>query len=328
MVTKRRVFSGMRPTGRLHIGNYLGALNNWVELQADYDCIYCVVDIHALTTLSEVGEVPDNVHQMMVDFLAAGIDPDRSIVYVQSQVPEVTELATLLGMVTPMSWLTRVASFKEKVRHQPENVTYGLLGYPVLMTADIVMYKAETVPVGEDQLPHLELAREIVRRFNRLFGDTFPEPEAKLTQTPTILGLDAANKMSKSLNNHIELSLDTEATTKRVMTAVTDPGRTHRHIPGNPEVCNVYSLHRQFNSDGLGVIRSECTNAERGCVECKQELAEGINQAFGDFRRRRQEIEARPDYVKEVLGEGGCRARTIARKTLNEVRDRLGLLSF
>jgi tryptophanyl-tRNA synthetase len=326
MAQRRRVFSGMRPTGSLHIGNYLGALQNWVALQEEYDCTYCAVDVHALTTLDDVAQLQPNIREMIIDMLAAGIDPQRSILYVQSQVPEVMELATLLGMVTPLGWLTRVTTFKEKVRQQPDNVNYGLVGYPVLQTADIVLYKAEVVPVGEDQVPHLELAREIVRRFNRLFGDTFPEPQALLTKAPLILGLDGKTKMSKSLDNHIELALTPEETTRRVMAAVTDPQRTHRHIPGRPWVCNIYSLHHYFNPTDVETVYQECTTAQRGCVECKQQLAEGINQALAEFRQRRADIEARPDYVQEILAEGARRARAIAQEKLHEVKERMHLL--
>ncbi|GAG13772.1 unnamed protein product, partial [marine sediment metagenome] len=229
---KGRVFSGARPTGRQHIGNYLGAIQNYVKLQQDYECIYCIVDVHALTTLEDTDKLQDNIREMMHDWLAAGLDPQRSILFVQSHVPQVMELHTLLSMVTPLGWLTRVATFKEKARLQPENINYGLVGYPVLMTADIVLYKAETVPVGEDQLPHLELAREIVRRFNNIFGPTFPEPQAKLTDAPIILGLDGVNKMSKSLNNEIELAASPEETRERVMGAFTDPARKYRGDPG------------------------------------------------------------------------------------------------
>lgn len=325
MSKKGRVFSGIRATGKQHIGNYLGAMRNYVALQDDYDCIYSVVDVHSLTTLEETAGLRENVLATALDLLAAGIDPERSILYVQSHVPQVVELATLLGMVTPLSWLTRVPTFKDKVRMHPENVNYGLVGYPVLQTADIILYKADTVPVGEDQLPHLELAREIVRRFNRLFGETFPEPYAKLTEAPMILGLDGVNKMSKSLDNDIELAATPEETERRVMTAVTDPQRTHRHIPGRPEVCNIYSLHHFFNPDELKVIYEECTTAKRGCVECKKQLAAGINRALAPFRQRRDDLASRPELIKEILADGAARATVIARETLAEARDKIGL---
>ena len=322
---KGRVFSGARPTGRQHIGNYLGAIKNYVALQDEYDCIYCAVDIHALTTLEDTDKLQENIQEMMLDWLAAGLDPQRSILFVQSHVPEVMVLHTLLSMVTPYSWLTRVPSFKEKARQQPENINYGLLGYPVLMTADIVIYKADTVPVGEDQLAHLELAREIVRRFNHLFTPTFPEPQPKLTQAPLIVGLDGSQKMSKSLNNHIELAATPEETHKRVMTAMTDPQRQRKTDPGRPEVCNVYSLHQQFNPDKLDDIAYKCRNALRGCVECKGILADGINLELEPFRERRQGLVERPGYVKDVLADGAQRASVIARETLLEVEEKMGL---
>jgi len=325
-MTKRgRVFAGIRCTGRQHLGNYLGAIQNFVALQEEYDCIYSAVDVHTITTPWEPGELRENVWETVLDLLAAGIEPERTILYVQSHVPEVMELAVFLGMITPLGWLTRVTTFKDKVRLHPDNVNYGLVGYPVLMTADIIGYKADTVPVGEDQLPHLELAREIARRFNRLFGETFPEPYAKLTEAPVVLGLDGVNKMSKSLNNDIELAATPEETVRRVMTAVTDPQRTHRHIPGRPWVCNVYSLHGHFNPDKVEVVYEECITAKRGCVECKQQLADGINRVLAPFRQRRQELAGRTGYVEGVLADGAARARAIARETLAEAREKMGL---
>ena len=323
---KKRVFSGARPTGRQHLGNYLGAIQNYVKLQDEYDCVYCIVDIHALTSLENTGELQKNIHEMILDWLAAGLDPNRSILFVQSQVPEVTELHTLLSMVTPLSWLLRVPTFKEKVKMQPHNVNYGLVGYPVLMTSDIVLYKAEVVPVGEDQLPHLELAREITRRFNNLFGDTFPEPEAKLTTFPMILGLDGKQKMSKQLDNDIEIALTPEETLKRVMTAVTDPARQYRSDPGHPEICNVYSLHGYFNPLQQKDIAVQCRAAKIGCVDCKTLLAEGINTALQPLRERRQALAEKPEYVKEVLSDGTARASVIARETMKEVRQKMGLI--
>ena len=323
---KRRVFSGARPTGKQHLGNYLGAIQNYVSLQDDYECVYCIVDIHALTSLEDTSGLQSNIHEMMLDWLAAGLDPQKSILFVQSHVPEVMELHTLLSMVTPLGWLLRVPTFKEKVKLQPQNVNYGLVGYPVLMTADIVLYKAEVVPVGEDQLPHLELAREIARRFNNLFGDTFPEPKAKLTSFPLILGLDGKEKMSKQLGNDVELALSEEETIERVMTAVTDPARQYRTDSGHPEVCNIYSLHGYFNPEQLNNIAEQCRSAEIGCVECKTLLAGKINLALKPFRERRAEIAAKPEYVKEVLADGAKRASVIAKETMREVKQNMGLL--
>ena len=329
---KGTILSGMRPTGRLHLGNYLGALQNWVALQQEYQCIYTVVDVHALTTVEspeEVAQIRPNIEEMVLDWLAAGIDPEECIIFVQSQVPEVMTLHTLLSMVTPLGWLMRVPTFKEKVRQMDETeetVNYGLVGYPVLQTADIILYKGDTVPVGRDQLPHLELAREIVRRFNHLFGDTFPEPQAKLTESPLIVGLDGQQKMSKSLDNHIDLAATAEETTQRVSAAFTDPQRTRRNIPGRPEVCNVYALHQMFSSGGeVSAVYDECTTAQRGCVDCKRQLAANINAYLEPLRERRQEFQARPDYVRDILADGATRARAIARNTIEEVYEKMGL---
>ncbi len=333
MQQTRRIFSGMRPTGRLHIGNYLGALKNWVDLQDSYQCIYCAVDIHALTTITSAEETRDiagNIEEMVLDWLAAGLEPERSILFVQSHVPEVMSLHTLLSMVTPLGWLLRVPTFKEKVRQMGETddtVNFGLVGYPVLQTADIILYKADAVPVGEDQVPHLELAREIVRRFNNMFGETFPEPQAKLTEVPLIVGLDGQQKMSKTLDNHIDIALTPEETQKRVLTAFTDPKRTHRNIPGTPEVCNVYSLHKAFTPPGdIDAIYQECTGAQRGCVDCKRQLAGNVNSYLAPLRERREEFRARPGYVKEVLESGAEQAREIARDTMAEVTGKMGLV--
>ena len=323
---KRRIFSGCRPTGRQHIGNYLGALQNWVNLQDEYDCIYCIVDIHALTSLEDTGGLRWNIHEMMLDWLAAGLDPQKSTLFVQSHVPEVTELHTLLSMITPLSWLLRVPTFKDKIKLQPQNVNYGLVGYPVLMTADIVLYKAEVVPVGEDQLPHLELAREITRRFNSLFSDTFPEPEAKLTAFPLVLGLDGKEKMSKQLGNDIELALSDEETIARVMEAVTDPARRYRDDPGHPEICNVFRLQGYFNPFQVDNIAEQCRSARIGCVDCKMLLAQEINTTLKSFRERRAELAAKPKYVTDVLVDGAQRARVIARKTIKEVKQKMGLI--
>jgi tryptophanyl-tRNA synthetase len=322
---KQRVFSGARPTGRQHIGNYIGAIRNYVALQEKYDCVYCIVDIHALTTLESTAGLQQNIFEMTLDWLAAGIDPEKSIVFVQSHVPEVMELFTFLGMVTPLGWLLRVPTFKEKARMQPQNVNYGLVGYPVLMAADIMLYKSDAVPVGEDQLPHLEMTREIVRRFNFIFGDTFPEPKAKLTNYPLVRGLDGAQKMGKSYNNHIELAATPQETLERVKTAVTDPARQRRNDPGHPEVCNIFSLHHFFNEEKTGEIDAQCRVAGIGCVDCKKLLAGGINIALGDFRERRAALEKDPAHIYAILDDGAKRARAIALETLNEVKLKMGL---
>ena len=323
---KRRIFSGARPTGKQHLGNYLGALQNWVSLQDEYDCIYCIVDVHALTSLEDTGELQKNIYDMMLDWLAVGLDPQRSILFVQSHVPEVMELHTLLSMVTPLSWLLRVPTFKDKAKLQPQNINYGLVGYPVLMTADIVLYKAEVVPVGEDQLPHLELAREIARRFNSLFGYTFPEPEAKLTLFPLVLGLDGKEKMSKQLDNDIELAISDEETVERVMTAFTDPARRYRDDPGHPDICNIYRLQGYFNPFQLDDIARRCRSAKIGCTDCKMLLAQEINSTLRPFRERRATLAAKPRCVTDALASGAKRAQVIARETLKEAKQKMGLI--
>ena len=322
----------MRPTGLLHLGNYMGALQNWVTLQEDYNCIYCAVDIHALTTVEsdeDVKSIKPNIEDMVLDWLAAGVDPEKSIIFIQSHVPEVMTLHTLLSMVTPLGWLTRVPTFKDKVRQMhetEETVNYGLVGYPVLQTADIILYKADTVPVGQDQVPHIELSREIVRRFNNLFGETFPEPQAKLTKAPLILGLDGVHKMSKTMDNHLDLAATPEATTKRLLTAFTDPQRIRLSDPGRPEVCNIYSMHKIFSgADAVKAVYDECTTAARGCVDCKRQVADSLNDYLKELRERREAIKSKSGYVQEILHEGGKRARAIAKETIAEVYDKMGL---
>ena len=323
----KRVFSGARPTARQHIGNLLGAINNYVKLQKEYNCIYCIVDIHALTTLQETDKIQGYIRDLALDWLAAGIDPQETIVFVQSDVPEVTELHTYLSMVTPLSWLLRVPTFKEKAKAQPDNVNYGLVGYPVLQTADIVLYKAEVVPVGEDQLPHLELAREITRRFNTLFGETFPEPKAKLTEFPLIPSLSGKSKMSKSEEGSaIDIAHTAEETTARIMTAVTDPARKFRKDPGHPEVCNIHTLHKYFTPAEVEEIGKECRVAGIGCVDCKKMLARNMTEALASLRERRAALAENPNYIKEVLADGAARARVIARETIREVKQKMGLL--
>jgi tryptophanyl-tRNA synthetase len=327
MAKKGRVFSGARPTGRQHLGNYLGAIQNYVALQKDYDCVYCIVDIHALTTVETTEDLRQNTYEMALDWLAAGIRPDESILFVQSHVPQVMELHTLLSMVTPLGKLTDLPTFKEKVRQQPENVNYGLVGYPVLMTADIVLYKADVVPVGIDQAPHLEFAREVVRSFNFRFNTkVLVEPQVKHTEVLKVLGIDGREKMGKSLNNHIELAAEPRATEQRVMQMVTDPARVKRTDPGNPDVCNVYSMHKIFSAaDETAMVNRDCRTAALGCVDCKKLFAKNLNAHLEPFRARRAELEHKAGYVQEVLEDGARRARVIAEQTMREVRQAVQL---
>ena len=324
---KGRVFSGARPTGRQHLGNYLGAIQNYVALQAEYDCIYCIVDIHALTTVETTQELRQNTYEMALDWLAAGIRPEEAIVFVQSHVPQVTELHTILSMVTPLGKLTDLPTFKEKARQQPHNINYGLVGYPVLMTADIVLYKADTVPVGIDQAPHLEFAREVVRSFNYRYNtDVLVEPQMKATEVPKVIGIDGENKMSKSLDNHIEIAATPKETQQRVMMMVTDPQRMTRKDPGNPDICNVYAMHKVFSSgEEVEMVNVECRRAGIGCVDCKKLLAKNMNAHLEPFRARRAELAENPDYIWDVLYEGQERAGTIAEQTMQEVRQAIGL---
>ena len=327
MSKKGRVFSGARPTGRQHLGNYLGAIRNYVALQEEYDCIYCIVDIHALTTVETTEDLKQNTYEMALDWLAAGIRPEESILFDQSHVPEVMELHTLLSMVTPLGKLTDLPTFKEKVRENPNNVNYGLVGYPVLMTADIVLYKADVVPVGVDQAPHLEFARETVRSFNYRYNtDVLIEPQAKHTEVPKVLGIDGQNKMGKSLDNHIELAGTPEETQKRIMQMVTDPQRLRRDDPGDPDVCNVYSLHKIFSpKDEVEMINVECRRAGIGCVDCKKRFASNLNAHLEPFRAKRAEIDQNPQQVWDILHDGAKRARDIAEGVMGEVREAIGL---
>jgi tryptophanyl-tRNA synthetase len=327
MSKKGRVFSGARPTGRQHLGNYLGAIQNYVALQDDYDCVYCIVDVHALTTVGTTENLKQNTTEMVLDWLAAGIRPEESIIFVQSHVPQVMELHTYLSMVTQLGKLTDLPTFKEKVRQQPENVNYGLVGYPVLMTADIVLYKTDVVPVGIDQAPHLEFAREIVRSFNYRYNTkVLVEPQVKHTEIKKVLGIDGKEKMSKSLNNHIELASTPEETTARVREMVTDPARVKRTDPGNPDVCNVYTMHKIFSPQAeIEMVNVECRRAGIGCVDCKKLLATNLNKHLEPFRAKRAEFASRPDYVRDVLDDGARRARAIAEKTIKEVREAIQL---
>lgn len=325
----KRILSGMQPTGQLHLGNYFGALKNWVGLQGSYECFHCIVDWHALTSAYEdSSRVSDNCMLVAADWLAAGLDPQRSVIFVQSHVPEHSELHLLLSMVTPVSWLERVPTYKEKQQEiQGKDLsTYGFLGYPVLQAADIILYKAECVPVGEDQVPHLELAREITRRFNGFYGKIFPEPQALLSAMPRLRGTDG-RKMSKSYNNSILMAEAAADLDKKVRPMMTDPRRKRRTDPGEPEDCPVFDLHKVFTEDEK---RSEvahlCRTAGFGCLDCKKVLLDRMHPVIGPMRERREEWMAHPERIREVLRDGAQRAGRVARETMAEVRDAMGLL--
>lgn len=317
---KERVLSGLRPTGKIHIGHLVGALKSWVELQEQYECFFFVADWHALSTEYKNSEVIahyrlDNV----ADWIACGVDPERSTIFVQSAIKEHAELHLLLSMVTPVSWLERNPTHKEQLRElkEKEIATYGFLGYPVLQGADIVIYRATRVPVGEDQLPHLELCREIVRRFNHLYGDVLVEPQPVLSPTPKLLGLDG-RKMSKSYRNFIALSDQPEEIEKKVRSMFTDPQRTKLSIPGRPEVCNVYTYQTIFNPSEKEACYEWCTQARLGCVECKKRLASALLQILSPIVAKRKELTR--DYLESVLEEGNKRAQQEARSTMEEIR--------
>ena len=322
----KTVFSGIQPSGELHLGNYLGAIRNWVALQEQYRAIYCVVDYHSLTQTYEVREMGKRVFDMVVDLLALGLDPERSILFVQSMVPEHTELAWVLTNVTGFGDLERMTQFKDKAQHQPENINAGLFQYPVLQAADILLYKAQLVPVGQDQVQHIEIARRIARSFNHRWGKVFPECEALLTSTPKIVGLDGQNKMSKSLGNTIGLAEGDKAIKKKLRQAATDPARVERTDPGNPFICNIHTLHTFFSDEPtLAWVREGCSTAGIGCVDCKDKLFENLVAHLGPYRERRAALIADLPRVRDILYAGAEKAGAIARQTMSEVREKLGL---
>ena len=326
---KKRVFSGIQPSGRLHIGNYVGAMRNMIALQADYFCIYGIVDYHAMTVRFDPKDMEKSILDCAIDYLAAGIDPEKSILMVQSAVSAHTELAWILNTITPISWLLRVPTFKEKREQNPDYVNMGLLDYPVLMAADIILYKAAVVPVGDDQLPHLELTREIVRRFNTIFGQIFPEPKAQLAEVRRILGLDGVNKMSKSLDNCIYLDDTKEEMWKKLSTAVTDVRRKRRTDPGNPEDCNIFTMHKAFSKkEDIDYCSRECRAAGIGCLDCKKILLENMYKELEPLQRKQSELRKNREYVLETLDNGRRKAKEIAAQTLDEVYTKLGIRPY
>lgn len=323
---QKRILSGMRPTGKLHLGNFHGALSNWVTLQnqGDYDCFYFVADWHALTSdYASTENIKDNTMDMVTDWLAAGLDPNKSTLFVQSSVPEHAELFLLLSMITPLAWLERNPTYKEikEELSQKDLSTFGFLGYPVLQAADIIMYKASGVPVGVDQLPHVELTREIARRFNFLYGETFPVPEPLLADVGKLLGTDG-RKMSKSYENAIFMSDTGEVLRKKVAAMFTDPQRQRKSDPGRPELCNVYTLHEIYSTpEVVAEIAPACRSAAIGCIECKKRLAAAIAEGMKPVHERRDHYLANPKEVRAIIGDGNVRARRIAKETTAEVRE-------
>lgn len=323
MADKKRILSGMRPTGPLHLGNLHGALLNWVQMQDEYDCFYFIADWHALTSDYEnTDKILGFVREMMIDWLSVGLSPEKSTLFVQSHVKEHAELFLLLSMITPVPWLERNPTYKDQIVQlsNKDLSTFGFLGYPVLQAADIIMYKANGVPVGIDQVPHVEITREIARRFNYLYGEVFPEPDAILTKTPKILGTDR-RKMSKSYNNAIYLGDSPENIRKIVATMITDPQRARKSDPGNPDVCNVFEFHKIYSDpDTQKRIDKECRSAQIGCVECKKIMAENLINALEPIREKRAYYLQKPELVEEIINTGSDKARAVALRTMEEVR--------
>ncbi|MGM0370000.1 MAG: tryptophan--tRNA ligase [Bacillota bacterium] len=327
MTTEKTILSGMRPTGKLHLGHLIGVLDNWSQLQEDYNCIFEVANWHALTTkYDDTEDIQQHTREMVADWISAGIDPEESIIFVQSDVPEIAELNLLLSMIVSVGRLERNPTYKEQIENlgTEDAIPFGLLEYPVLQATDILFPKADVVPVGEDQLPHIEITREIARRFNHLYGEVFPEPEPKLAEVPRLPGLDG-RKMSKSYGNAIFLADDEETIKDKVNQLVTDPERIRLSDPGNPEVCSVYDFHKIFNQERTEEIAAGCRSADLGCVDCKAELAESLIACTADIREKRAELLEDPDQIDQILDRGAEKAREIASKTLREVKDAMNM---
>jgi tryptophanyl-tRNA synthetase len=326
-MTKKRLVSGMRTTGSLHLGHLEGTLKNWVSLQDKYECFFFAAVWHAFTDRLKIDNLPAVIDEMIVDWLSVGIDPEKSVIMRQSSMHEHAELSTILCNFTPLGWLERCPTFKDDVRDEEarSKVSLGKLMYPVLMTADIAAYNAEVVPVGRDQLPHLELSREIIRRFNGNFGEILKEPEAVLSSVPLLLGIDK-RKMSKSYNNSIELRETADSLKDKIQQMITDPQRVRRNDPGDPEVCTVFSYHKIYTQDRLEEIAAGCRSAAIGCRDCKKILFERLNDMLEPIRCRRAAIEAKPGYVAEVLAAGEKRAHEVAGETMNTVRKAMGFI--
>lgn len=329
-MSKGRIFSGMQPSGRFHLGNYMGALDNWVKLQRDYECFFSIVDLHALTSsFEDTSKLQDNIKEMAIDWLSAGLDPEKNIVFVQSHVKEHAELHLLLSMMTPLSWVERVPTYKDKLQQLGEMGkeinTYGFLGYPILMTADIILYKAELVPVGEDQEPHLELAREMTRRFNNIYKPIFPEAKSLLSKSPVVPGIDG-RKMSKSYGNEIPFGASPDELRAKVKLMITDPARIKKTDPGHPEVCVVNKFYKLLGYPEVDVVDRECRGAEIGCVGCKNRLADYMVSMLADMHSRRMQLVNKDSYIKEVLEHGANRARVVAEQTMQEVKQAMNLI--
>lgn len=325
-MTKKRILSGMRPTGKLHIGHYVGALENWVTLQNEYDSYHLIADYHVLTTDLNTNDIYQNSIEMLIDWLAAGLDPGKSPMFRQSQIKEHTELNLILGMLITVNRLERNPTLKDQIRDlNIEHTIYGHLGYPVLQTADILLYKGNAVPVGEDQVPHIEISREIARKFNNQYGQVFPEPEPLLTKFARLPGLDGNAKMSKSLGNTILLSDEPETVKAKLKKAVTDPNKVRKGDPGNPDICLVFSYHKKFNYKEVPEIEAGCRSGALGCFDCKMNCASKISDFLAPIIEKRKYYEERMDEVKDILNDGENRGRKAAQLTMSEVHDKMKL---
>ena len=323
---KKRILSGMRPTGKLHIGHYVGALENWIKLQDEYQSFHLIADYHVLTTDLNTDNVYENTIEMLIDWLASGLDPEKSPIFRQSQIKEHAELYLIFSMLITANRLERNPTVKDQVRDlHIEQIIYGHLGYPVLQSADILLYKGDAVPVGEDQVPHVEITREIARRFNNQYGEVFPEPEALLTPFARLAGLDGNAKMSKSLNNTILLSDDAETVKAKMKKAVTDPNKVRKGDPGNPDICLVFSYHKKFNPQEVTDIDSGCRSGALGCFDCKMNCASKISQFLEPIIEKRKFYENKPDLVRDILSDGEKRGKAEAVKTMSEVREKMKL---
>jgi tryptophanyl-tRNA synthetase len=321
-----RIFSGIQPSGEIHIGNYVGAIRNWAQLVNRYECIYCVVDYHAITIEYEVALLQQRILETATVLVACGMTPDKCIVFVQSHVPEHTELAWIFNCITPVGELERMTQFKEKAKQHRLNINIGLLDYPVLQAADILIYKAGYVPVGEDQIQHVELSREIARKFNGHFGDTFPEPKALLSDAPRILGTDGQIKMSKSMNNTIGLLEPPEAIWEKLRTAATCEHRQRRSDPGHPEHCNIFTMHQAFSKpDQISFVDHQCRTAGFGCIDCKKILFENMMEEISPIQARVKEIDETPGYIADVLTSGAIRCKAVVKDVMDEVRTKIGV---
>jgi len=323
---RRTVFSGIQPSGQIHIGNYVGAIRNWAAMLDDYECIFCVVDLHAMTVPYDPAQMQTRIRDALMVNMAAGLDPERCTLFVQSHVPEHTELAWILSTCAAFGELSRMTQFKEKSERHRESVNAGLFTYPVLMAADILLYKAEVVPVGEDQTQHVEFARELARAFNRRFGETFPEPMCHYSPVPRLMGLDGKAKMSKSLGNDLPLLTEPDRIRSMLRTAATDPARVRRPDPGTPEICNIHTMHVAFSSpEDLAWCEEGCRSAGIGCIECKDRLAENMIRELAPVRHRYKEYAANPARVDEIVSAGAAECKRRAEQTMDEVRRKVGI---